>query len=123
MNKYDFNKISIVLTGFDDVCIRSNSIHNFILINKIDKEYNFKKCDVYIHPSEWKVLYSFFINNLNSKKKYIIYNKWLNKKYDMVFTVYSSLLNSFDKNQDYFVYDPNVPKKKINLNIKNIKFL
>lgn len=115
-----YKRVAIVLTGFDDACCRSNSLSNFLIINKIDKEFKFDKCDIYVHPSEFKYLYWYFKYFLKSRRKIFIKQGWVNEKYDMVFSVYSSLVSKLiEDKQKFMLYDPSISDSLIKQNIKS----
>lgn len=115
----NYKKIAVILTGFDDVCCRSNGLSNFLILKKIDQEVEFDKCDVYVHPSEFKFLYLYFKFFLKKRTKIVIKKGWKNEKYDMVFSVYSSLISALINNQqDFTLYDPSMPISLIEQNIK-----
>lgn len=108
------NKLAVILTGFDDSCCRSNAIGNFIIIEKaIKSKYN--SIDIYVHPSEKNFLYKLFVKKFKERKhKTICFkNGWKSKKYDMVYTLYSSVIESFCLDQKHLIIDKSLPESFI----------
>ena len=120
-NTFVMSSLAVILTGFDDVCCRSNSLCNFLIINKALNT-NFSFIDVYVHPSEFKLIYKYYINTNKVNKSQIIkiVKGWSNsKKYDMIYTVYSSVISSFSMNQKYEIIDSSLSPSYITKNLNN----
>ena len=119
------SNLAVILTGFDDVCCRSNSICNFLIIEKSLKS-KYKLIDIYVHPSEFTFIYKYFIKVKESKQlnsRIINVKKGWNssKKYDMIYTVYSSVISSFSKNQSYELIDSSLSPNYISTNLNSLK--
>lgn len=110
--------LAVILTGFDDSCCRSNALGNFNIIEKAIKS-SYDLIDIYVHPSERKFLYRFFIQKFKERKNKTITLKhgWGSNNYDMIYTLYSSVIESFKVDQQFFVYDQSLPKKFISKQI------
>tara|TARA_B110000971_G_C20023170_1_gene507424 strand:- start:1614 stop:1970 length:357 start_codon:yes stop_codon:yes gene_type:complete len=116
------SSLAVVLTGFDDVCCRSNSICNFLLIQTaLDSKY--KLIDIYVHPSEFTLIYKYFIRVANKKhmpsRKINVKKGWeMSNKYEEIYTVYSSVISTFSADQNYKLIDSSLPPDYIAKNLK-----
>ena len=55
---------NIILSGHDQVCCRSNSFRNLQLLDLVYREFKITNNDViniFVHPSEWSILYRFHL--------------------------------------------------------------
>ena len=119
------SNLAVILTGFDDVCCRSNSICNFLIIEKSLKS-KYKLIDIYVHPSEFTFIYKYFIKVKKSKhsgsRTINVLKGWnSSKKYDMIYTVYSSVITSFSKKQSYELIDTSLSPEYISTNLNSLK--
>ena len=117
------SNLAVILTGFDDVCCRSNSICNFLIIEKaLDSKY--KLIDIYVHPSEFTFIYKYYIKvkkvkHSGSRIINVIKGWNSSKKYDMIYTVYSSVISSLSNEQKYELIDSSLSNDYITKNLNN----
>ena len=117
------NKIAVVLSSHDDVCCRSNSIRNLLLLVKVSKLLYNCHLDIYIHPGEYSFLYRLFCLNLFESCKISFKKKVFSLSiYNTVYSVFSSAL--FDQEiVELYIYDPSLKNDYILNVFENAKLL
>lgn len=122
------NKFALILSGHDDSCCRSHSIRNILLLIKVNEYLKSKKVhnsviDVYVHPSEFLILYKLIINKIiqNSKIR-VIRNCNSLSGYDLVFGCFSTVFKNL-KHNNVYIYDPSLSESFIKKSLDNVNIL
>ena len=117
------NTFAILLSSHDDVCCRSNSIRNLLLLYKVSKIITNSKIDIFVHPGEFTFLYRMFCIRLFDSCKLNFYRRANHlDKYHTVFSVFSSALIGLNIKQLY-IYDPTLKDNYILKIFINAKIL
>jgi hypothetical protein len=115
--------IAILLSSHDDVCCRSNSVRNLLLLLKVSRLVSKTQIHIFVHPGEFLFIYKIFCVNLFKECELSFYNRANNLNvYNAVYSVFSSILVNYHI-KNLFLYDPALKNQYMLNIIKNAKIL